>query len=82
MGRFDPNKLDSQGCGAPVPILTRDGLRIYAKYRLVWTGDNDKRHWAKYNAWIVYCTFRAMRSEDIEILGFNWETSPPRALMP
>lgn len=82
VGDFDAHKLDTHGCGCPVPTLNRDGLTFQALYHIVYNGDYDKRNWPKYNAWMVYCALRGMSSDDQELLGLNWEISPARALMP
>jgi hypothetical protein len=53
-----------------------------AIFDIVYTGDNDKRNWPKYNDWVVYHAYRGMSSELQELLGFDWEHSPTRALLP
>jgi hypothetical protein len=41
----------------------------------------DKSNFPIYNAWTIYRILRSIDSEDQELLGFNWEHSPIRALM-
>jgi DNA-directed RNA polymerase beta' subunit len=83
-GGFDAQSFRALGCGAPVPRYTREGgLRLQAAFVMPYDPEvgPSKGDWPAYNFWRIYETLRGLSPDTQNLLGFNADKSPVRALM-
>jgi DNA-directed RNA polymerase beta' subunit len=73
-----------EGCGHPVPIITRVELDIIFTYLFPWEGDASKKEWEekyKHTPYSLYNLVQRISNETQEFLGINWRKSPVRGYM-